>query len=52
MPGLRLEYDWLYGSLGIALFVVGFAKQRKAKARLAAGASKSDAKADEESAQA
>lgn len=23
MPGLRLEYDWLYGSLGIALFVVG-----------------------------
>ena len=36
----------------IALFVVGFAKQRKAKARLAAGASKSDAKADEESAQA
>ena len=36
----------------IALFVVGFAKQCKAKARLAAGASKSDAKADEESAQA
>ena len=36
----------------IALFVVGFAKQRKAKAQLAAGASKSDAKADEESAQA
>lgn len=23
MPGVRLEYDWLYGSLGIALFVVG-----------------------------
>lgn len=23
MPGVRLEYDWLYGSLGVALFVVG-----------------------------
>ena len=23
MPGVRLEYDWLYGSLGIALFMVG-----------------------------
>jgi putative ABC transport system permease protein len=23
LPGVRLEYDWLYGSLGIALFVVG-----------------------------
>ena len=33
MPGLRLEYDWLYGSLGIALFVVGFIKQRKLKAQ-------------------
>ena len=22
LPGVRLEYDWLYGSLGIALFVV------------------------------
>lgn len=27
MPGLRLEYDWLYGSLGIALFVVGVARR-------------------------
>ena len=23
LPGVRFEYDWLYGSLGIALFVVG-----------------------------
>ena len=23
MPGVHLEYDWLYGSLGVALFVVG-----------------------------
>lgn len=23
LPGARLEYDWLYGSAGIALFVVG-----------------------------
>ena len=23
MPGVRLEYDWLYGSLGVALFLVG-----------------------------
>ena len=23
MPGVRLEYDWLYGSAGIVLFVVG-----------------------------
>lgn len=23
LPGVRLEYDWLYGSAGIVLFVVG-----------------------------
>lgn len=23
VPGIQLEYDWLYGSAGIALFVVG-----------------------------
>ena len=27
LPGVRLEYDWLYGSLGIALFVVGDAPE-------------------------
>ncbi|MFC5222808.1 FtsX-like permease family protein [Bifidobacterium leontopitheci] len=25
LPGVQLEYDWLYGSAGIALFVVGVA---------------------------
>ena len=23
MPDVRLEYDWLYGTAGVALFVVG-----------------------------
>lgn len=33
MPGVRLEYDWLYGSLGIALFVVGVARRHHLRVR-------------------
>ena len=34
LPGVRLEYDWLYGSAGIVLFVVGVGGHR---ARLSRG---------------